>query len=42
MASIMAVAPQLPLCEAKTPQHRRKEAFEDATVMLSGYKWPTR
>src|SRR6266536_2000681 len=35
MASIMMAAPQLPLCEAKTPQHRRAEAFEDATIMQS-------
>jgi hypothetical protein len=35
-------SPQLPLCEAKAPQHRRNRAFEDFAVMLSGHKWPIR
>ena len=34
--------PQLSLCQAKAPQHRRTGAPEDSAVMLSGHKWPTR
>ena len=34
--------PHRPLCQAKAPQHRRKEALEDSAVILSGQKWPPR